>query len=124
MKKMMFALAATFASLVALPALADEGHQKPSFPMPAAQFKQHVDAKQAKMRERMEKRASSLPADQAKDVRAKFDAAVAQVNAEVAKAVADGTVTKDEAAAVRAASPHHGKGGGCEHGKGDKSAKK
>jgi len=61
----------------------------------------------------MEKRAATLTADQAKELRAKFDAGVAKVNAEVAKAVADGTVTKDEAEAVRKvareAHGHHGK---------------
>ena len=101
------ALATVFA---AAPAMAGEKHEKPSFPMPAAAFKQKVDARQAKARERMEKRASSLSAEQAKELRAKFDAGVAKVNAEVAKAIADGTVTKEEAAAVRqvAKELHHG----------------
>ena len=72
-----------------------------NFPMPAATFKQKVDARQAKAREHMEKHATKLAAEQAKELRAKFDANVAKVNAEVAKATADGTVTKDEAAAVR-----------------------
>lgn len=72
-----------------------------AFPMPAAAFKQKVDARIARARTHMESRAAKLPADQAKDLRAKFDAGVAKVNAEVAKATADGTVTKDEAKAVR-----------------------
>jgi len=96
----------------------DKGKGK-HFPMPAAEFKAKVDARMAKARQRMEERAKDLPADQAKELRAKFDAAAAKVNAEVAKAVADGTVTKDEAKAVRQASPHHGK-----HGKGGKHARK
>lgn len=114
MRSKLTIVAAVFASaLVAVPAFADEAkHQRPSFPMPAAAFQQHVAARQAKAREHMEKRASALPADQAKDLRAKFDAAAAKVNAEVAKAIADGTVTKEEAAAVRAASPRGAKGGG------------
>lgn len=123
--KMTGAVVVALASFVAVPALADGAHghkgNGPSFPMPAAAFQQHVTARQAKARERMEKRASQLPADQAKDLRAKFDAGVAKVNAEVAKAVADGTVTKEEAAAVRAASPHgvgHG-GGHCDKGHGN-----
>jgi hypothetical protein len=43
------------------------------------------------------------------------------VNAEVAKAIADGTVTQDEAKAVRAASPRGGHGGGHCDGKDKKS---
>ncbi len=93
------ALATVFA---AAPAMAgDKHHDKASFPMPAAAFKAKVDARQAKAREHMEKRAAKLNADEAKALRAKFDAGTAKVNAEVSKAVADGTVTKDEADAVR-----------------------
>lgn len=93
------------------------------FPMPAAEFKAKVDARQAKHRAHMEAEAAKLPADQAKELRAKFDATVQKVNAEVAKAIADGTVTKDEAKAVRAANPnaHHGKH--ARHGKGKKPNK-
>jgi hypothetical protein len=100
----------------AAPAFADSegGAGRPNFPIPAAQFKQHVDARLAKARTHMEERASKLPADQAKELRAKFEANVAAMNAEVAKAVADGTVTKEEAKAVRAAGPHSGRGGHCE----------
>ena len=104
------ALATVFA---AAPAMAGEKHEKANFPMPAAAFKERVDARQAKARERMEKRASSLSAEQAKELRAKFDAGIAKVNAEVSKATADGTVTKEEAQAVRKVSKevrgHHGK---------------
>lgn len=92
------AIATVFA---AAPAVAGEKHDKASFPMPAAAFKEKVDARQAKARERMEKRAATLSAEQAKELRAKFDARAAKVNAEVAKATADGTVTKEEATAVR-----------------------
>lgn len=104
------ALATVF---VAAPAMAGEKHEKASFPMPAAAFKERVDTRQAKARERMEKRASTLNAEQAKELRAKFDAGIAKINAEVSKATADGTVTKDEAQAVRKVSKevrgHHGK---------------
>jgi len=111
MKKMMLALTACASlTMLAVPAFADDA-KKPSFPMPAAAYKQHVDAKQAKMREHVEKRLSQLPADEAKEKRAKLDAKLAAMNAEVAKATADGTVTADEAKAVRAAGGH---GGGCE----------
>jgi hypothetical protein len=90
------------------------------FPMPAAEFQAKVNARQTKGRARMEEKAAKLPADQAKELRAHFDANIAKVNAEVAKAVADGTVTKEEAQAVRAASPHHGKHARARHGKGGK----
>lgn len=87
----------------------DKDKGKAKFPMPAAEFKAKVDARQAKARKHMEERAAQLPADQAKELRARFEADIQKVDAEVAKAVADGTVTKEEAKAVRAASPHHGK---------------
>ena len=88
---------------------ADEGKGGKHFPMPAAEFKSKIDARMAKARKHMEEKAASLPADQAKELRARFEATAQKVNAEVAKAVADGTVTKEEAKAVRAANPHHGK---------------
>ena len=110
------------ATLVSVPALAHGKDDAASFPMPAATFKAKVDARQARARERMEQHAAKLPADQAKDIRAKFDAGLAKVNAEVGKAVADGTVTKEEADAVRkvAKENHLGHGG---HKHGDKAAK-
>ena len=102
-------------ALVSVPAFA-KGDAKASFPMPAAEFKAKVDARAAKAKQRMEARAATLPADQAKELRAKFDAGTAQINQEVAKAIADGTVTTEEAQKVRevakAVHPHskgHGK---------------
>lgn len=92
------------------------------FPMPAAEFKAKVDKRQAKARQHMEERASKLPANEAKELRAKFEETLKKVNVEVAKAVADGTVTKEEAHAVRAVSPHHGKH--ARHGKKGGGAKK
>jgi len=100
MRSLVLGTVLALASLVAVPAFAGE-HGKAAFPMPAAAFKAKVDTRQTKARAHMEERAAKLPADQAKELRAKFDAGVAKVNAEVAKAVADGTVTKDEADAVR-----------------------
>jgi hypothetical protein len=101
------------ATLFAVPAMAGEGKDKANFPMKGAEFKQKVDARQAKAREHMEKRASKMSAEEAKQLRAKFDAGVAKINVEVNKAVADGTVTKEEADSVRKVSrevhPHHGK---------------
>ena len=123
--KIVAAVVLAVASLVAVPAFAKgKGDHAKNFPMTAAEFKAKVDKKTAKAREHMEAKAKQLPADQAKEVRAKFDAGTAQINAEVAKATADGTVTLDEAKKVRevAKSVHpHGKG----HGKGKgKRAKK
>lgn len=121
MRSTILAIGALLGTLVAAPAFADEGAGKGphmTFPVPAATFKQHVDARMTKVRAHMEERASKLGADEAKELRAKFDQSLAQVNAEVAKATADGTVTQDEAKAVRAASPHRGGGGGHCHGKG------
>ena len=117
MRTKILAIGLVLGTLASATAFADEGKgdgkgPHMTFPVPAATFKQHVDARQAKMRQHMEERASKLPADQAKDLRAKFEASVAAQNAEVAKAIADGTVTKEEAQAVRAASPHHGGGKG------------
>ena len=101
MRSTIFAAAALLATLVAVPAMAGDKHDAGSFPMPAATFKQKVDARQTKARERMEKHAAKLNAEQAKELRAKFDAGVAKINAEVGKATADGTVTKPEADSVR-----------------------
>ncbi len=100
-----------------------EGKDAAKFPMPAAAFKQKVDARLAKARQHMEARAAKLSADQAKELRAKFDAGAAKVNAEVAKVIADGTVTKEEAKQVRQVSremhPHRG----GKHARGNKGAK-
>jgi hypothetical protein len=139
MRSIIVAAVLALATLVAVPAFAapaqgtapaktqraegDKGAKH--FPMPAAEFQAKVNARQTKGRARMEEKAAQLPADQAKELRARFDATVAKVNAEVAKAVADGTVTKEEAQAVRAASPHHGKHARHgKHGKKGNGAKK
>lgn len=124
MRSKIIAIGLVLGTLIAVPAFAapaqggaasrGEKGEKIAFPVPAATFKQHVDARMAKARAHMEERASKLPADQAKELRAKFEAGAAAMNAEVAKAVADGTVTKEEAQAVRAAGPHRGGGGHCE----------
>lgn len=123
--KIIVAVGLALSTLIAVPAFADQAQggaqgrgekgEHMAFPVPAATFKQHVDARMAKAREHVEARASKLPADQAKELRAKFATSQAAMNAEVAKAIADGTVTKEEAQAVRAAGPHRGAGGaGCQ----------
>jgi hypothetical protein len=103
-----------------VPALAfaqgNKGDDKASFPMPAAEFKQHVQARQDKMKAAMEKRIADLPSDKQQAIRDKVAVKTAAVNAAVANAVADGTVTADEAKAVRAAGGGgHCKAGGKEH---------
>ena len=67
--KILLAAVVALSSLVALPAFAHGkgDHGKAKFPMAAAEFKAKVDARTAKARERMESRASKLPADQAKE---------------------------------------------------------
>ena len=123
MRSVIVAVVVTLASLVAVPAFAappqgnapaktqraDGNKAGKHFPMPAAEFKAHVDKRMAKSRARMEERVAKMSPAEAKEARAKFDTVAANVNSEVAKAIADGTVTKDEAKAVRAANPHHGK---------------
>jgi hypothetical protein len=73
------------------------------FPMPAAEFRKKIDDRTAKARERMEAslKRRSVPEAQAKEVRTKFDAGVAQVKKVVDEVAADGMVTKDEAGRVR-----------------------
>ncbi|MCL2724553.1 MAG: hypothetical protein FWD69_08970 [Polyangiaceae bacterium] len=123
MRSIVIATMFAISSLVAVPAFAAPAQGGASakvhhgdhakFPMSGAEFKQKVDARQAKARARMEERASKLPADQANALRAKFEAGTATINAEVDKIVADGTVTEDEAKefreVVRSVFPHAGK---------------
>lgn len=113
---MLVALALTLTTAIAVPAFArdDAG----SYPMPAATFQQHVDARLARAHARMEQHIAErgLSDAQAKEVRDRFDAVAAEVQAEVSKATADGTVTVDEAEAVRAVARklhhrHHRHGG-------------
>jgi len=110
--KILAAVAISLATLVAAPTFAfaapanttakvarAEKSEK-NFPMPAAEFKSKVDNKLGRARTHMEERAQKLDADKAKELRDKFNAGAANVNAEVAKATADGTVTKEEAKSV------------------------
>ena len=96
------ALALAVTTAIAVPAIA---HEKPQdFPMPAATFQKHVERRLERARARMEERIveHNLTDAQAKEMRARFDTVAASVGVEVQKAVADGTVTLDEARAVRA----------------------
>ena len=96
------ALALALTTAIAVPALAHENPQ--DFPMPAATFQRHVERRLVHARARMEERIAenNLTDAQAKEFRAHFDTVAASVAVEVRKAVADGTVTLDEARAVRA----------------------
>ena len=91
------ALALALTTAVAVPAFAHGDDM--AFPAPAAAFQQHVVAKIARSRDRMEKAIveHKIAADKAAEMRARFEAGVAAVSAETAKVVADGTVTADEA---------------------------
>ena len=95
-----------------------------TFPVAAATYKQHVEARLEKRKAHLEERIANdkIPADKAAEMRARFAADSAKVSAAVEKAVADGTVTKEEAHEVRQAGGGHGrgcdgKGGGKGHGK-------
>jgi len=100
------------AALCSLPAAAQARPDAPSeirhdgdakFPMSAADFRQHISDHLQKARARMEEHIANkqLPKDQADQLRAQFDAAVPKINAKVDEVCSDGTVTKEEAEAVR-----------------------
>ena len=85
------------------------------YPMTAAEFRKHVAAREEKARDRMEAhiKRKELAKDKADEVRAKFNAALAKIDAKVEEVCADGSVTKDEAEEVRALTKsllHHHKG--------------
>lgn len=101
---------------VALPALADGAHHgdraaadggsaKPSFPMPAAEFRARVNARLAERDARAEKRIADkkLDAAKAQKIRTHLAERKAKVTVVLDKVCADGTVTADEAKEVRAA---------------------
>jgi len=114
MRASVLAIALALTTAFAAPAMAHDFEKH--FPMPAAEFEQRVDARVARARSRMEETIAeyNLTDEQAKAVRAHFDAVVAAVEVEVKKVVEDGTVTWEEAKAVRAVArelgprhPHH-----------------
>lgn len=119
-------LAALAVTLAPLAAFAGEGggqrHEKMKFPMAAAEFRAKVTARQTKHKERMEKflAEKKVPAEKAKEIRDRSAQNEAKVNAKVSEVIKDGTVTEDEAKAVReiarAGHPHKGPHG--KHGKG------
>jgi len=93
-----------------------EGKSKAQFPMPADQFKAHVEARITKSREKIVAKMAEKKVDQEKQdkVLAKFDEGTKEIMAEVDKVSANGTVTKEGAQQVREVSQrvrHHHKGG-------------
>ncbi|MGD0523632.1 MAG: hypothetical protein ABSE49_00740 [Polyangiaceae bacterium] len=75
---------------------------EPKFPMSAAEFRDRVSRRIEQARVKMEEHITEkqLPADKADEHRARFRAAIAQLNTKVDEVCADGTVTKEEAEAV------------------------
>ncbi|RYZ36905.1 MAG: hypothetical protein EOO72_10925 [Myxococcaceae bacterium] len=74
------------------------------FPMAGATFQQKATERGQKAQQHLEKKLSEkqVPADKAGEIRAKFAATQAKVQAKVTEVAADGTVTLDEAKAVMA----------------------
>ena len=86
------------------------------YPMKADEFKAHISTRLTKAQEHLETHIKDKKVDEAKakELRAKFAAGVAQVKAKVEEVAADGTVTLDEAKAVRVVMHDNLRGG---HGK-------
>ena len=99
----------------------EKGAGKQAFPVAGPAFKAKVEARQEKHRAKIEAKIAEkkIPADKAAEVRARFAQHSAKVNAAVEKAVADGTVTKEEAKEVRAVAMEGRKGHGA---KGERKA--
>lgn len=125
MKRSLALAIALAATAFAIPAFAREGREKLNFPVKGDVFLQHVEARLTARGQRMEKflAEKSVPQDKATAIRGKFQESAARVRQEAQKAAADGTVTQEEAKAVRMAGGHgfggHGHGhdgGNCKHG--------
>lgn len=103
---------ACFAFAAPLTAFADETpresdgqhREAKAFPMEAAKFKVLVDARVAKVRERVVARMSKrdVPADKQKEILVRFDSGAVKVKDLATEVGKDGTVTKEEAKSVRA----------------------
>jgi len=89
---------------------------KASFPMKADEFQKRIDTRINKMRTHLEERLNEkqVPAEKAKEIRARFDAGAVKVNEATKQATSDGVVTEAEAKTVREAfrgmRHHHGRG--------------
>ncbi|MGH7281381.1 MAG: hypothetical protein ACRELY_07665 [Polyangiaceae bacterium] len=111
----------SLATALAVPAFADGNHQQANFPMAAAEFNQKVEGRLQTRQAKLESVITSknIAADKANEMRARFNDRAAKVRAAAAAAEQDGTVTADEAKAVRAAG---GGGGHCHAKDGQKKA--
>ena len=131
------ALSLLASSAVALAGGGKAGHERgdkaafeKQFPMAGATFQQKAAERAQKAQQRLDKHLTEkqVPADKAGEIRAKFAAHQAKVQAKVTEVVADGTVTLDEAKAVMAVAregrPEHKGGHGKTAHKGQKLARK
>ncbi|MFO0664245.1 MAG: hypothetical protein U0174_09845 [Polyangiaceae bacterium] len=84
---------------------AAKGGRHGKYPIPAAEFRNASNERLQKAREKMEEhlKTKKVPAEKAQLVRARFDEVATKVNAAVAKATADGSVTKEEVREVHQA---------------------
>lgn len=82
---------------------AKEKRERPTFPMAAAAFQRHIENKLVHGRERLVTllRAHQVSATDQTEILRMYDASAQQVRDKVARAGADGQVTKEEAAEVR-----------------------
>lgn len=80
-------------------AIKEGGEKAKKFPMPAAEFQKHVEARIAKRKDKLTEKMAErkVPADKQKEVLAEFEAGSTKVRAAAAQAGKDGTVTLDEA---------------------------
>ena len=96
-------------------------HGEKRFPALAAEFRAHVEAREARGRAHLEERIArdKLPAADADRLRAAFEAGTAKVHAKLDEVCADGSVTREEAhqlhAVARESLPHDGHGEHHEH---------
>ena len=79
-----------------------EAKEHLEYPATAAAFRDHVSARVAQARARVEQYIADakLDAKKADEVRARFQAAIVKIDAKVDEVCADGTVTEPEALAV------------------------
>lgn len=102
-----------------------KGDKAKHFPMTAAKFKEKVEARITKSKERISAKLNekNVPADKQKAAIAAFDAGATRVRAAADAAGKDGTVTADEAKGVRELAKQLRKDARGKLGKGKKAAK-
>jgi hypothetical protein len=72
-----------------------------TFPITAEAFRAKVDGRRQEMKARFEEHAKDMPAERVTEMRARIAETEAKFDAKLAEITADGTVTKDEAEALR-----------------------